>query len=765
MSAERPDVEALVERYIELRERGEAPSAAAYVRAHPAAGEPLRVALEALGWTEELWPEPVTALPGHVGRYRVLGEIGRGGMGRVLRVEDPDEPGSDLALKLLDAPLASAERALERFRREGEILRGLSHPGIVRVRDVDVAGSTPFIVMDLVRGESLASAVTRARDSAHARGDAPCEALALPGDGPGWQRVATLVAALARSVSALHAAGMLHRDLKPANVLLDPHGHPVLVDFGLVHSESAETLTRTGDLLGTPQYMPPEQARGERLDDRADVYGLGCILYELLTLRPPHGGDDPVRVLERVRTRPIDPVRRHARATPRDLGHIVARALAHHRRHRTSNAALLAADLEACAAGRPVLAGPPSAGERLSRLWTFQRARLLVLATVLVLAASIWPWLEARRTQARSLAHARFERAVAAWCADDDEGVRVELAGLAGDPFVGGWAGFLAALVANQDPPASPDPALAAAIDGWRLVRERRPKDALVDLRRSATLAAENVLPVLLLAEAASAADEHSMAAAEYTAASRLLPGSAAVQRKLARARYEDKRDDEAQRAAERALELDGTDADTWHLLARIHYRRAQFPEGLAAARRSVELAGPAAPRRMRKTLAALLDNNKLHEESQAVLRRLIEEDPRDAAAYFNLAYSYDYSHKVREAHDTYVRVRDVGARAKAQVSLAFLLAGAKSDECAECRAVYAANPDLLDPDRAEDLAIEALGVRAGMDISVPLVAAQVALKLGRRERIRAAIEALQEGEERDDRIAANERALRLLRE
>ena len=129
-------------------------------------------------------------------------------------------------------------------------------------------------------------------------GRAPSERLELPGPGPGHARAARVVMLVARAVGAVHRAGALHRDLKPANVVLTADGRPVLIDFGMVVDEGSSTLTRTGDVLGTPQYLAPEIARGERADDRTDVWGLGAILYELLTLGRRAAGTEAVRVLE-----------------------------------------------------------------------------------------------------------------------------------------------------------------------------------------------------------------------------------------------------------------------------------------------------------------------------------------------------------------------------------------------------------------------------------------------------------------------------------
>ncbi|MBX3468806.1 MAG: serine/threonine protein kinase, partial [Planctomycetes bacterium] len=199
-----------------------------------------------------------------IGPYEVLRELGRGGMGVVYEVRDPALP-RRLALKLI---LDRADPdALARFSREVELLARVRHPGVVAVHAVGHAPEGPFVLMDLVEGEPLSRLVGRL--------DA--------------RRAVEVVRGLCDAVGALHAQGVLHRDLKPQNVIVRPDGAPVLLDFGLARCAwGPGRLTRTGDVLGTPRYMAPEQAEGRGAPDaRVDVYGLGAILFELLAGAPP----------------------------------------------------------------------------------------------------------------------------------------------------------------------------------------------------------------------------------------------------------------------------------------------------------------------------------------------------------------------------------------------------------------------------------------------------------------------------------------------
>lgn len=758
------EIEDLVARYVDLRESGTAPSAEAFARAHPSKERALRAALEALTETEALIPARDTTLPAVIGRYRVLEQLGRGGMGRVLRVEDPERAGVALALKLFEPPMRATERAAERFRREGELLLGLALPGVVRVLDVGTAGVRPYLVMGLVEGRSLAETLSIARERSRGGEQAPSDLLELPGVGPSWKRAAGLVATLARSLAAVHRAGIVHRDLKPANVIVTPEGQPVLVDFGLVHADSDETLTNTGDLLGTPQYMSPEQARGERADDRADVWGLGCILYELLTLQPPHTGSDPVRVLESVRRRPIVPLAKRAPVVPRDLARIVERALAHQRRFRTSNADLLAADLEAFCADRPVAARDASLTERLARAWVFRRGRILAAGGVFALAIAALPILELRADRLRAQDALVKRTAVEAFLAEDDAATLTAIERLSSEGRADPWNVLLEDLARAREPGASEDPAVAAAVEGVRLAQREQFRESLPHLRDAAWRAPREPLAGVLLARAAERAGELDLAAGEYAAASRLLPGSGHVEARLAQVHYAAKRYDDAKLVVERALASLPDHAESWHLLAKLLYRGGDFARGVDAAQRAITLAGTRATKPMRKNLAALLDKCERFDESQAILRALLDEKPDALESYLDLAFSYDLSHDVKAAHETYERAIALGPNSKLFALQAWLLSGASRKSCERCAAEYAKDPTLLDPDRSESLALDALACKTGREVNTPIVVAQIAVEIARPGRIRKALESMQDSETRDDRLAAITRALRLLK-
>ncbi|MBL4846112.1 MAG: protein kinase [Planctomycetes bacterium] len=221
-----------------------------------------------------------------LGGYEVLGEIARGAYGVVYRARDP-RVGREVAIKVLSHIREPDE--VERFLREGQAAARVSHPNVIKVHTAGHEGGRPYLVMDLVKGPTL-----RAR---------------LAKEGPlDEDEAVVLLRQVASAVQAAHEAGVLHRDLKPENVLLED-GRPLLADFGLARLEDARTLTQTGQLLGTPAYMAPEQVEGDRgrLGPATDVYGLGGLLYACLTGHPPFRGDSVLATFDMVLRQPLEP--------------------------------------------------------------------------------------------------------------------------------------------------------------------------------------------------------------------------------------------------------------------------------------------------------------------------------------------------------------------------------------------------------------------------------------------------------------------------
>jgi tetratricopeptide (TPR) repeat protein len=298
-----------------------------------------------------------------VGRFPVTGILGRGGMGVVYLATDPDL-GRPLAVKLLRG---EDGEGVERFRLEANALAGLTHPNIVRVYEFGEDIGRPYLALEYVEGRTLRDALRTGPLSAAA--------------------AARMMQPIAQAVQAAHDAGVIHRDLKPANILLTKDQTPKVTDFGLAKRlDSAEGLTATGVLLGTPQYMAPEQAFGLETERRTDVYGLGATLYECLTGRPPFMGATALDILRQVADDDPVPVRRLNSAVPRDLETICHKCLAKQPGQRYASAAALADDLGRFLAGHAVHARPLGVVERL---WRWGRRHRLAATLIVVTVASV----------------------------------------------------------------------------------------------------------------------------------------------------------------------------------------------------------------------------------------------------------------------------------------------------------------------------------------------------------------------------------------
>jgi hypothetical protein len=304
------------------------------------------------------------------GDYELVEQLGQGGMGVVYRARQRSLQ-REVALKLLSAgPWASPE-FIARFQREAQSAARLQHPNIVPIYEIGQHAELNFFSMALIRGQSLAQR--------------------LDTHGPLPPReAAALVRTVAEALDYAHRLGILHLDLKPANVLVDEHGEPQVADFGLA-KRLDESLASDGDeVSGTPSYMAPEQAtaKSQRIGVPTDIYGLGAILYELLTGRPPFLGATPRQTLEQVVGREVEPPRRHAPHIPQDLDAICLKCLAKSPAERYLTARGLAEDLGRFLEGRAVSVRPLHAGQRLLR-WARREPRVATAAAVAALALTL----------------------------------------------------------------------------------------------------------------------------------------------------------------------------------------------------------------------------------------------------------------------------------------------------------------------------------------------------------------------------------------
>ncbi|MET8412434.1 Stk1 family PASTA domain-containing Ser/Thr kinase [Streptomyces sp. NPDC005195] len=276
------------------------------------------------------------------GRYELGQVLGRGGMAEVHLAHDT-RLGRTVAVKTLRADLARDPSFQARFRREAQSAASLNHPAIVAVYDTGedyIEGiSIPYIVMEYVDGSTLRELLHSGRRL-------------LP------ERSMEMTIGILQALEYSHRAGIVHRDIKPANVMLTRNGQVKVMDFGIARAmgDSGMTMTQTAAVIGTAQYLSPEQAKGEQVDARSDLYSAGCLLYELLTVRPPFVGDSPVAVAyQHVREEPQPPSVFDPEITP-EMDAIVLKALVKDPNYRYQSADEMRQDIEACLDGQPVAA-------------------------------------------------------------------------------------------------------------------------------------------------------------------------------------------------------------------------------------------------------------------------------------------------------------------------------------------------------------------------------------------------------------------------
>lgn len=493
-----------------------------------------------------------------IGGYVVRGELGRGGMGVVYRVE---RDGREFALKLLPLAPLLGPRMLERFRREAVALARIAHPHIVRVHDSGIDAELPYLVMDLVEGQPL---------------DQAAGALSV-------DQAIAIAEALARALHAAHQQGVLHRDLKPQNVMLRADGEPVLLDFGLSALEEGATLTGTGDLLGTPRYMAPEQLSGELVDARTDVHALGLLLYELTTGHPAHSGHGRDALYASVRFGRITPARAMRASLSGELEAVIHTALARRPEERYADALAFADDLARLRAGTPVAARPlPEAAEGVTRI---------------------------------------LDQALRAWLAGDAAAAAAQLA---------------QARLAHPDASAI---ALLEAHLASAARRERAPEDSesLEDLAVSARIVPGSAAVHRAMASTCRRLGRLDDATRALGRALAIEPDDAASWTALAEVHLAQRAIDEGLAALDRAEALSpGEDALRLRLRGAFQIHRGDQPAAQALLRRALELAPDDAETRYR--LAYSLDSDHAMAAAAPAYERVLEVAPAHVHALLCLA-------------------------------------------------------------------------------------------------------------------------------
>ena len=211
------------------------------------------------------------------GKYKIIERIGLGGFGEVYLGEHT-QLHRKVAIKLLSSTLSGQKEVVERFQREAKAAATLSHPNIIDIYDVGQSGEMYYFVMKFIDGETLSERMHRLGRIS------PAEAIHV-------------IRQVADALAYAHVNGIIHRDIKPANVMLDEYGKPVLMDFGVARVQFEGNLTKTGTLMGTPHYLPPELPLGKKVDGRSDIYSLGIMLYEMISGRPPFHDENSVALI------------------------------------------------------------------------------------------------------------------------------------------------------------------------------------------------------------------------------------------------------------------------------------------------------------------------------------------------------------------------------------------------------------------------------------------------------------------------------------
>jgi tetratricopeptide (TPR) repeat protein len=435
----------LADEFLQRFRRGEKPALTEYTARHPDLADQIRELFPALLLLEEVRPGQQTvvgaeAMPGggrpprRLGDYRLVREIGRGGMGVVYEAEQ-ESLGRRVALKVLAPGTLHDARRVERFQREARAAARLHHSNIVGVFGVGEEEGTHYYVMQYIEGRPLDEVLAELR-KLRAAGDRPAFPRASPGEPaladqtappasaptpssnllsdpqrPFAKSVAQLGVQVAEALDYAAGQGVLHRDVKPSNLLLDVWGTVWLTDFGLAKATGTPDLTRTGDLLGTLRYMAPERFEG-RADGRSDVYALGLTLYELLAQRPAFSGQDQAELVRQITTAEAPRLDRLNPQLPRDLVTVVHKAMARDPADRYQTAGALAEDLRRFLDDRSILARRASLPEqawRMCRRHPSTAGLLAALLALLLLGAGGWLYVEGQKAERRGRAREAIE--------------------------------------------------------------------------------------------------------------------------------------------------------------------------------------------------------------------------------------------------------------------------------------------------------------------------------------------------------------------
>ncbi|MGD8540396.1 MAG: serine/threonine-protein kinase, partial [Candidatus Aminicenantes bacterium] len=310
-------------------------------------------------------------------RYEIIEELGKGGMGRVYRVEDTKLK-QEVALKLIKPEIAKDKKTIERFRNELKIARNIRHKNVCGMFDLGEADGARFITMEYVSGEDLKSFIRRA---------APLST----------SRTISIAKQVCDGLAEAHRLGVIHRDLKPNNIMIDKDGNVRIMDFGIARSLEAKGITGAGVMIGTPEYMSPEQVEGKETDQRSDIYSIGVILYEMVTGRVPFEGDTPFTVgVKHKSETPKDP-RDINTQIPEDISRVILKCLEKEKDKRYQSAGEVRSELMNIEQGIPttervIPERKPLTSREITVQFSLKKAFIpaLVFIAVVIIGIIIW---------------------------------------------------------------------------------------------------------------------------------------------------------------------------------------------------------------------------------------------------------------------------------------------------------------------------------------------------------------------------------------
>jgi len=329
---------------------------------------------EAFTQTLQLALQDLTIGSTFAGRYLVIEELGKGGMGKVYKAIDK-KVDEKVAIKLLNLEVAANEEVLERFRNELKLARRISHRNVCRMFDLSEAEGIPFLTMEYVSGEDLKTLMRRI--------------------GPFTVgKTMHVVRQICEGLAEAHRLEVIHRDLKPQNIMIDREGNVRIMDFGIARSTKGKGITTAGVVLGTPEYMSPEQVDAKDLDPRSDIYSLGIILFEMLTGRVPFSGDTPLSVAVKQKTEPPPDPRDSNELISEALAGVILRCLEKSRDQRYQNVQALSEDLNRIAKGLPTTdrvlpEKKPSGSRKITAKLNFKKRMIPIASVVLLILASL----------------------------------------------------------------------------------------------------------------------------------------------------------------------------------------------------------------------------------------------------------------------------------------------------------------------------------------------------------------------------------------